>query len=131
MIYLDSSVALARLLTEPRSAPVSFWKQKLVSSRLLEYETWNRIHARQLAHTLGGQVRELIDLIQIVELSPAVLGRALEPFPTPLRTLDALHMASLEYMRGRGQEVELASFDARLIAGARALQISLYDFSAA
>jgi hypothetical protein len=29
----------------------------------------------------------------------------------PVRTLDALHLASIEFLRARGQTVELASFD--------------------
>ena len=45
---------------------------------------------------------------------PNVLARALEPFPAPVRTLDALHLASIEFLRGRGQKVELASYDDRL-----------------
>ena len=35
MIYLDTSVALAWLLTEDRQPSASFWDGTLVSSRLL------------------------------------------------------------------------------------------------
>jgi predicted nucleic acid-binding protein len=128
VIYVDSSVALARLLAEPRHSPPAFWRENLVSSRLLEYQVWNRIHARQLADALAGQVQQLIDLIELLELSPPVLARALRSFPTPLRTLDALHVASMEYLRERGHDVTLASFDFRLQAAARALGVPLYDF---
>jgi hypothetical protein len=38
VIYIDSSVALARLLLEPRSPPERLWHERLVSSQLLEYE---------------------------------------------------------------------------------------------
>jgi hypothetical protein len=54
---------------------------------------------------------------------PNVLQRALEPFPAPVRTLDALHLASIEFLRGRGQAVALASYDDRLIHAAGALGI--------
>jgi hypothetical protein len=50
-----------------------------------------------------------------------VLGRALEPFSVPVRTLDALHLASIEFLRGSSQTVELASYDDRLLGAARAL----------
>jgi hypothetical protein len=50
----------------------------------------------------------------------------LEPFPVPLRTLDALHVASLEFLREHGQTVELASYDERMLAAARALRIPLF-----
>ncbi len=43
----------------------------------------------------------------------------------PVRTLDALHLASMEFLRLRGQSIELASYDDRLIVGARALGIAL------
>ncbi len=36
-----------------------------------------------------------------------------------------LHLASMEFLRGRGQKVELASYDARLITAARALGIPI------
>jgi len=64
--------------------------------------------------------------VALLELAPPVLARALDPFPIPVRTLDALHLASIEFLRHRQQQVELASYDERLIAGAHALHISLY-----
>lgn len=127
MIYLDSSVALAHLLAEDRSPPESIWGETLVSSRLLEYEVWNRINARQLAHSHGEAARVLIGHVALIELAPPVLARALEPFPISVRTLDALHLASIEFLRARGQAVTLASFDERLLDGARALHVSLYE----
>ena len=127
MIYLDSSVALAHLLAEDRSPPESIWQEMLVSSRLLEHEVWNRIQARRLGCSHGEAVRALIGRLALVELAPRVLARALEPFPVPVRTLDALHLASIEFLRARGQTVELASFDGRLLAAAHALDIPLYE----
>ena len=63
--------------------------------------------------------------LALLELVPIVLARALEPFPAPVRTLDALHLASIAFLRERGQPVELASYDARLIAAATSLGIAL------
>ncbi len=40
MIYVDTSVLLARLLSEDRQPPPWIWDETLVSSRLLEYEGW-------------------------------------------------------------------------------------------
>jgi hypothetical protein len=127
VIYLDSSVALAHLLTEDRALPEAVWQQPLISSRILEYEVWNRIHARGLARSHGDAVRALIARIALIELAPPVLARALEPFAIAVRTLDALHLASIEFLRSRRQTVELASLDERLLAGARALGISIYQ----
>jgi hypothetical protein len=46
-----------------------------------------------------------------------------KPFPVPVRTLDALHLATMAFLRNHGQAIEPASCDARLLAAARALQI--------
>lgn len=127
MIYLDSSVVLARLLTEPRNAPATAWNEALISSRLLEYEVWNRIHARDLTRSLGKTAQSLLEHIELIELSQNVLARAIDPFPVAIRTLDALHLATIEFVRGEGHSVQLASFDKRMIAAARALGIELYD----
>jgi hypothetical protein len=42
-----------------------------------------------------------------------------------VRTLDALHLASITFLLGRGQTVELASYDDRLVAAARALAVPI------
>ena len=127
MIYLDTSVALAQLLAEDRLPDAALWEEPVVSSRLLEYEVWNRIHARRLYPTHGDLTRRLIGRIAFVELSTPVLARALEPFPTPVRTLDALHLASIEFLRGQDQEVRLATYDDQMFECARSLGIPLYD----
>jgi predicted nucleic acid-binding protein len=127
VIYIDSSVVLAKLFTEDRNAPDSFWLQDMVSSRLLEYDVWTRVHSRKLNDALGVRTRFLISHINFVEMTPAALSRALQPFPTGLRTLDTLHLASMEYLRSLGNAVTLASFDRRLVDAARTLQIAIYE----
>jgi predicted nucleic acid-binding protein len=125
VIYLDTSVALAHLLAEDRRPPDSLWRQSLVASRLVEYELWTRLNARRLGASHGELARRLVERLAILEMLPNVLARALEPFPAPVRTLDALHLASIEFLRGYGQAVELASYDERLIVAARALGIPI------
>ena len=125
MIYLDSSVALAHLLVEDRAPPETIWQASLISSRLLEYEVWNRVHARGLGRSHGQEARALIGRLALIELNPPVLARAVEPFPVPVRTLDALHLASIALLQSRGQTVELASYDDRLSHCARELGFQL------
>lgn len=127
MIYLDTSVALAHLLGETRCPPVSLWEEPLVSSRLLEYEIWVRIHAYGLTRSHSEAVATLLRRIDLVEMAPTVLSRALDPFPTPLRTLDALHLASAEFVRRRGRAVAVASYDEGLVAAAEAMGFPLAD----
>ena len=123
MIYLDSSVALAQLFAEDRQPPEDLWREPLTASRLLQYEVWARVHARGREAPHGDKVRDLLDGVAYVELTPLVLARALEPFPVPVRTLDALHLATMDFVQEHGQAIELASYDARLLAAARALRI--------
>ena len=126
MIYLDSSVALAHLLAEDREPPEGLWQEPLISSRLIEYELWTRIHARKLSQSHADDARALLGRLALIEMAPPVLIRALEPFPRPVRTLDALHLASMEFLRSHGQSVTLASYDERLTHCARALRFPLY-----
>jgi hypothetical protein len=86
MIYLDTSVALAHLLAEDRRPPDGLWAEELVSSRLLEYELWNRLHARELGRSHGDVARLLLSRLAWLEMRPAVLERALRPFAAPVRT---------------------------------------------
>ncbi len=126
MIYLDSSVALTQVLVEDRVPRERLWQETLVSSRLIEYEIWTRIHAKRLGASHGDEVRALLARVSLIELAPPVLARTLEPFPTTVRTLDALHLASMDFLRSSGQRVELASYDHRLLAAARAMRFDVF-----
>lgn len=126
MIYLDSSVALAQLFAEDRSAAATLGQASLISSRLLEYEVWNRIHARGCTQSHSHEARALLDRVTLMDLSPAVLRHALAPLPIPVRTLDALHLATALFLCGRADTIELASFDRRMLDAARALNVPIY-----
>ena len=125
MIYLDTSVALAHLLAEDRRPPDGLWRETLVSSRLLAYEVWTRVHGRGLGRSHGDAARALLGRVALLELVPPVLARALEPFPSPVRTLDALHLASIDFLRRQGQKLKIATYDDRLAAAARRMKIPL------
>ena len=127
MIYLDSSVVLARLFAEDRSPPDGFWSQTLVASRLLEFEVFNRVHARAGAASYAVDARRLVDRVNLIEMSEAVLGRARLPFSHPLRTLDALHLASMDFLRSQGVSVAAATYDQRLAQAAIGLGFALAD----
>ncbi len=118
MIYLDTSVVLARLFAEDRSPPDAFWSQTLVASRLLEFEVFNRVHARGAAKTYAADARQLVDRVNLLEMSVAVLSRALLPFAQPVRTHDAMHLATMDFLRTQGLQPALATYDQRLAAAA-------------
>ncbi len=127
MIYVDSSVLLAELLGEDRKPSPALWDQSLSSSRLSEYEVWTRLHALALDERYQIEADRLLSGLSLLEMTPRVLGRALEPFPIALRTLDALHVASIEHLRGDRVGVTLATFDRRMTEAARAMDIPLWE----
>jgi len=123
VIYLDSSVVLAQILMEDRQPSEAIWREKLVSSRLLEYEVWNRVHVRGLGTAGRIATETALAQVDMYELSPDHLDRALFPFPISVRTLDSLHLATIDFLRRQGREIILASYDQRLLIAAAALGI--------
>lgn len=126
--YADSSVLLRLVLGEP--GRLAEWEEvdRLVTSRLAEVEclrTLDRLALRQLLDTAEvvaarSAVFELLDAAEVVELTRPVLSRAGQPFPAPLGTLDALHLATaLLWREQEGAPLLLATHDAALALAAR------------
>ena len=56
---------------------------------------------------------------EVVEITPAILSRASQPFPTPLGTLDAIHLAGARAYRDlREPSLLMATHDEALAAAA-------------
>jgi len=72
----------------------------------------------------------IVEAMPTRSLSPPLIRRnraqALEPFPVPIRTHDALHLASPEFLKSHGQTIHLASYDERLLSAARRLGIEVH-----
>ena len=128
MIYIDTSVALAALFAETRAPAAGFWNESLVSSRLFQFEILTRMHARRLGEGEQRAAEAMMAKVELVEMTPENLARALDPFPVPVRTLDGLHLATMHYLRSRGQTLQLASYDLRFISAAQALRFPLAHF---
>ena len=99
--------------------------ESLTSSALLEYEVWNRVTALGQSVSLAAEVQALLNRTSLIEMDRPALARALEPWPLPVRTLDGLHLATMDWLRSNGEVIELASYDNRLRAAAQALGIPL------
>lgn len=69
--------------------------------------------------------RFLVGSADLVEMTPTVLARALEPFPVRVRTLDALHLATADYLVTQGMRIEFTSYDESQAAAARALGLTV------
>lgn len=127
MIYLDTSVALAYLFAEDRHPADAFFEQRLIASRLLEYELFTVLAARGYHASHRAVAERLLRRVALVELERPMLERALQPFPTAVRTLDALHLATCAYLRAVGHTPMIASYDSRLLECARALGLEVVE----
>lgn len=126
--YLDSSVVLRIVLGQNRR--LKDWKRirRGVASALVEVECLRAIdrvrHAQYLRdHDVVVRreaVFRLMDEVEVVEPARAILSRAAQPFPTPLGTLDAIHLATALTWRERSDaDLVMATHDAALGMAAR------------
>lgn len=81
MTYLDSSVVLSALLSEDQRPAAAFWSRDMASSRLTHYEVFVRLHARREDEKIFRTAEGLFRTFEWLELEPAVMARALDPFP--------------------------------------------------
>ena len=117
--YVDSSVVLRIVLGQPDPLPEWSRLERAISSELLGVECLRTIDRLRIRADLGdrtvadrrGALLETIDAIDLVALDASILGRAAEPFPTLVRTLDALHLASADFLRCTGVRIEIATYD--------------------
>ena len=77
--YLDSAVLPAEVFLEPKRPGRGFWRRHLLSSRLLEYEARTRLNARLLPLSVAKAALELIETVELCEMSSEILARARDP----------------------------------------------------
>lgn len=128
--YIDSSVLLRVVLTQPDRLAEWSTIELMVTSALTEVECLRTLDRRrrqgllddqELADRRGLTIR-LIERMERVDISGVVLRRAAEPFPTPLGTLDAIHLATaLLWGQSRSGLPALATHDVELATAGRAL----------
>jgi predicted nucleic acid-binding protein len=125
-VYLDTSVALAHLLSETEVPPPELWDEPLVASRLMAHELHTRIRTRGLEASHGGIAAQLLARVSLLELAGPVVEAVANEVPRGVRTLDALHLASMLFLRSQGAAVQLATYDRKLRAGAEELDFESY-----
>jgi predicted nucleic acid-binding protein len=133
-VYLDSSALLRLILREPGGIEGLQSRERLVSSELLAIECPRTIDRLRLSGSLTMEeatvatsaVGEWLEAVDLVLLQRPVLARASEPFPTPLGTLDAIHLATALVFRDRtGEEIAMATHDDALATAARAFTMTV------
>jgi predicted nucleic acid-binding protein len=126
--YVDTSALLRLVLREPGALEELRGYKALVSSELIAVESRRTIDRLRLQGALTPEeaaerlkaVTDWLEAIDLVLLRPPVLSRAGDPLPTPLGTLDAVHLATALIWRDRMAPVTvLATHDAALGLAAR------------
>lgn len=132
--YLDTSVLLRLVLGEPGALDDLASYERLVSSELIAVESHRTLDRLRLQGALTLQdtaaslerVQDWLQSVDLVLLRLPILQRASEPLPTPLGTLDALHLATALIWRDRmGAPLMLTTHDAALGLAARAFGIDV------
>jgi predicted nucleic acid-binding protein len=127
--YVDTSALLRIVLREPGALDDLRSYDALVSSEIIAVESARtidrlRVHGALTIEEAAARKRaagDWIEAIDLMLLRPPVLSRAGEPLPTPLGTLDAIHLASALTWRERmGALPMMATHDAALGLAARA-----------
>ncbi len=132
--YLDASVALRLVLGEPDR--MTGWEgfDAAVASALTEVECLRTLDRLQQMGSLApdevaerrAAVYQLLESVEVVDVARTILRRASEPFPTPLGTLDAIHLATaIAWRDARTAELTMATHDKALATAARSVGLAV------
>jgi predicted nucleic acid-binding protein len=130
--YLDTSALLRLVLHEPGALRELRSCEALVSSEIIAVESLRTIDRLRLQGALSVEeaasrrttVTEWLEAVDLVLLKSPILARASEPFPTPLGTQGALHLATALVWRDRThQALILATHDRNLALAGRSFGI--------
>jgi predicted nucleic acid-binding protein len=123
MKYVDASAVLRVLFGEPGQAVPLEAGDSVVSSHIVEVETFRAVDRLRLLGQLDDvrtahKRKELADLLAMLDLAPvdgAVIGRAKDAFAVNIRALDAIHVATAETLLAAadGEPLEFWTHDDR------------------
>ncbi len=137
IIYAESSAVLAWLLGEPRAAHTerALRDASLVVTSVLTGAECSRaiLRGAALGAISRAQAQALVRTLadwelgcDRLEIGDRVLARASAPFPhEPIRTLDAIHVASAALVHSEIGAVTMLSYDDRVCTNAAAMGMDL------
>jgi uncharacterized protein len=126
--YADASAVLRILFSEPGSSLPLVAGERLVSSNIVEVETYRAVDRLRLVGDLDDAAtaikrKELADFLAMLDLASVddkVIGRAKEAFAVNVRALDAIHVATAEVLaaESNGEPLQFWTHDDRRAAAA-------------
>lgn len=132
-VYVESSVVLRVVLGE--KGRLAAWSRisEPITSEVTRVECLRTLDRLRLAGALSDRelsrrrstTLAMLEAFELVRLNRAVLDRAADPFPTQIRTLEAIHLASALLARVRFAAMRFATHDRELAAAALAEGLAL------
>lgn len=127
--YVDSSVLLRIVLGQ--NDALREWPRidEGVASALVEVECLRTLDRLRLVERVADEdlslrretILRVLETMDVIELTASILGRAAQPMPTALGTLDALHLSTaLLWREQTGSDLVMATHDGALGLAARA-----------
>jgi predicted nucleic acid-binding protein len=131
--YVDTSVLLRVVLGEPGALPEWASIEVAIGSELARVEALRTIDRARLRLQLSDEevalrregVMAILSSFHIARVDSAVLERAADPFPTLVRTLDAIHLATALLVRAEHEDLIFATHDRQLATAARSVGLQV------
>ena len=106
-VYLDSSVLVRFLFNEPGERISLKENDEIYSSELIEIEVFRTLESAYLIKRISEgeysqkciEATEFISGISVIPLNREVLKKAASSFPFVIRTLDAIHVATAQWLK--------------------------------
>ena len=123
MKYVDASALLRVLFAEPGSRVPLVSGDRVLSSQLIEVESFRAVDRERLLGSLDDaqtaikrkELGELLAMLDLVPIDTMVIERARSSFAVNVRALDALHVATAEVLvaEASGEPLEFWTHDQR------------------
>ena len=135
MKYVDASAVLRVVFAEPANVSLQAG-DRVVASQLVVIETFRAIDGARFAGTLDDRLsaakrKELTELLAMLDLwriDQPVVDRASGSFAVPLRSLDAIHVATAELLvaAAEGEPLEFWTHDERQAIAAQSQGLNVF-----
>jgi predicted nucleic acid-binding protein len=135
MKYVDASAVLRVVFSEPGPSVTLAPGDRVVSSHLIEVETFRAVDRERLIGNLDDRMTaikrkelgELLGMLDLVPVGAGVIERARNPFAVNVRALDAIHVATAQLLveEALGEPLEFWTHDARQATAALSRGLSV------